>query len=328
MNVAKMKLNFVTLFDSNYLSRGLAMIDSLHRWCKEFHIYVVAFDSETEVILNRLAIDNLTVISLADFEDEALLNVKNSRSKAEYCWTSTPSTILYCIQQFNLDHCTYVDADLLFLADPLPLIQEMGDDSILLTEHRFTWYYKAALRNGIYCVQFMTFKNTSEALEALEWWRDACLDWCFARLEDGKFGDQKYLDDWPSRFKRVHILKHEGGGIAPWNIQQYRIIKKNERFEIVSRRSKKKSNLFFYHFHNFRIYNTGIVDMGEYFLSKDVKNILYKYYIKELRRAVSKLEEKGFFGDAHGLREEPRNFRFRIRKWIGYNFLKNGVAIE
>ena len=32
-------------------------------------------------------------------------------------------------------------------------------------------------------------------LKALKWWRDRCLEWCYARIEDGKFGDQFYIED-------------------------------------------------------------------------------------------------------------------------------------
>ncbi len=55
----------------------------------------------------------------------------------------------------------------------------------------------------------MTFKRNDGEL-VRSWWEERCLEWCYARFEDGKFGDQKYLDDWTSRFnKQVHVLKNK-----------------------------------------------------------------------------------------------------------------------
>src|SRR5690606_18781443 len=106
------RLNFCTLFDSNYLSRGLVMYDSLVTYCPEFHLYVFAFDQLALETLTQLNLPSLTVISLADFEDEELLKVKGERSRAEYCWTCTSSTIQYVLDHFEVENCTYLDADM------------------------------------------------------------------------------------------------------------------------------------------------------------------------------------------------------------------------
>src|ERR1043165_7206868 len=100
-------LNFCTLFDKNYMSRGVAMYQSLSRHCKDFHLYIFAFDEQSDATLRKMNMKNASVVSLKDFEDPELLSVKSSRTRTEYCWTCTSSTILFCIQKFNLTNCTY-----------------------------------------------------------------------------------------------------------------------------------------------------------------------------------------------------------------------------
>jgi hypothetical protein len=244
--------NFCTLFDSNYLTRGLAMYESLKKNCGNFHLYIFPFDDEAYNVLEALKLDNVSLISLKDFEDEELLIVKPLRSKGEYCWTSTSSTILYCIQKFNLDHCTYLDSDLYFFNSPEILLEEVKDKSVLITDHRYSPEYNRSYDCGKYCVQFIFFRNDENGMEALKWWRNACLDWCYNKLEDGKFGDQKYLDDWLTRFKKVIELRHLGGGVAPWNIQQYDLENENEILYISLANSDEKVPLIFYHFHELK----------------------------------------------------------------------------
>jgi len=171
-------LNYCTLFDSNYSSRGLAMYRSLNENAKDFHLFIVAFDDKCYEMLLKLSLKNVTVISLTEFEDEQLLTIKSTRTPQEYCWTCTPSIILYCINKFNLKICTYIDADLLFYSDPEILIDEMGDKSVLITEHRYSPEYDQTKTSGKYCVQFVTFKKDVNGMIVLNWWRDACLDWC------------------------------------------------------------------------------------------------------------------------------------------------------
>ncbi len=271
--------NYCTLFDSNYLTRGLAMYESLKKYSNDFHLFIFAFDNYSFALLKSLDLEFVTITSLKEFEDEELLRIKSSRSKGEYCWTCTPSTIKYSIEKFNLEICTYLDADLYFFSNPTVLIDEMDiNDSVLITEHRYSSEYDQSLTSGIYCVQFMTFKNDENGMRVLNWWRNACIGWCYARFENGKFGDQKYLDDWTSRFEGVHVLQNLGGGVAPWNIQQYDL--SNESFKVI-----------FYHFHNFKFLENNKVDFGNYKLNKINIDRLYVPYIKHLKKISKYLGE-------------------------------------
>lgn len=282
-------MNFCTLFDYNYIHFGLKMYDSLKNHCPVFHLYIIAFDENVELTLKKLGLSNVTVISLSEFEDDELLKVKPTRSRAEYCWTSTPSSILYTLQKYNLDNCTYIDADLFFFSDPTILFDELGQNSILLTEHNYHQKYLQNLKAGIYCVQFMTFKNDKNGLKALQWWRNACIDWCYARFEDNKFGDQKYLDDWTERFEGVYVCKNEGAGVAPWNVKKYKIIQENSSLFI---KSEKKIPIIFYHFHDLKFIGEQQVNLGRYDFDRNIIQNIYKPYLKELISIKNQYHQK------------------------------------
>jgi hypothetical protein len=264
------------------------MYESMLKRNPNFHLYIFPFDDLSEEILRKLSLEKITIVALREFEDETLLSVKPTRSKGEYCWTCTPAIIYFCIKHFGLSHCTYIDADLYFFSNPNVLVDEMGTSSILITEHRYTKRYDKSRRSGIYCVQFVTFKNDQEGILALTWWKDRCLEWCFARVEDGKFGDQKYLDDWPTRFKKVHVLKNLGGGVAPWNVQQYNITVRDNI--VVGDMSGQVFKIIFYHFHDVKLYRNNKVDLGIYKLDQNVLLFIYKEYINEFLRVEGDLK--------------------------------------
>lgn len=287
-------LNFCTLFDSNYLIKGLCMYNSLKNVCANFHLYIFAFDDKAGSLLRNMDLEHVTVISLPEFEDDKLLKVKETRSKGEYCWTCASSTILYCIQQFQLSACTYIDADLFFYSNPKVLIDEMGDNDVQITSHRYTPEYDQTTSSGKYCVQFMTFKNTENGLKVLNWWRNACLNWCYARCEDGKFGDQMYLDDWTTRFSGIHELEHLGGGVAPWNMQQYSLEKRDSILVGIEEESGKTFDLVFFHFHFIHSHQIGFFNefyFGSYKMPLSIKKLLYLPYVSELEKQYRTLKK-------------------------------------
>lgn len=278
--------NFCTLFDSNYLSRGLAMFESLTKHLPEAKLFVVTFDDIAFETLNNLKLSNLIIISLDNFEDSELRRIKQSRSKGEYCWTCTPSIILYCIKKWGLTSCTYLDADLYFFSSPKPLLEELGDHySVSITEHKYTAKFDQTSTSGIYCVQFMTFKNNDQGLEVLQWWRERCIEWCYNRAEDGKFGDQKYLDDWTTRFEGIRVISHLGAGLAPWNIQQFSV---EATPQLLVKKNDRTANAIFFHFHSLKFYHKWIF-LTFYPTPPSALKHFYGEYLITLKNINSKL---------------------------------------
>jgi hypothetical protein len=236
----------------------VALYRSLERYCSDFHLYFFAFDDKCFELLNRLDLKYSTVISLKDFENDDLIRVKPTRTIAEYCWTCTPSTIWYSINKYKLDHCTYLDADMEFLASPDPLFQEIGASSVGITPHNFSKGLKSSERFGKYCVQFNYFKNDKDGMTALNWWKDSCLNWCFAKMENGKYGDQKYLDYFQGKFKNVCVISHYGAGVAPWNISNYNIEPVDNIISIKPKaEADKMFPLIFYHYQGLNFHEKG-----------------------------------------------------------------------
>ena len=243
---------YCTLFDSNYLPRGLALYESLRRHEPESSLRVFCMDEQTKAVLDQLALPGLVAIPLEELEahDPELREVKDGRTPVEYCWTATPSVCLYCLEREpELELITYLDADVYFYSSAQPLFDEMGDDAVMIVPHR----YEADLAHleatsGVYNVELVSFRRDEDGLEALRWWRDRCIEWCYYRVEDGKLGDQKYLDDWPERFRRVHVLEHVGGGLAPWNVNRYALRERDGEVMV------DDVPLVFYHFHSLRLY--------------------------------------------------------------------------
>lgn len=276
--------NYCTLFDSNFLLYGLALHQSLCRHATNFHLYILAFDTECFNILEKLKLKNTIIIHHKDFETETLLKLKKERSIAEYCWTCTPSLIDFCITKYNLNNCTYLDSDIYFYADPTILIDEMQEKSVLITSHNFSKKYSDLTKFGKYCVQFVTFKITPEAMNILREWKNNCIDWCYNRIEGEKFGDQKYLDKWPIVYSCVHELLNIGGGYAPWNIERFELYEEQKSLKI---REKNKSNtLVFFHFHNIKFNNKQNLDKEKfynYFIPENLIDIIFKPYLNTLK---------------------------------------------
>ena len=96
--------NYCTLFNSNYLSRGLNLYYSIKKVSKNFRLYIFAFDNLTLKYLTTKKLKNVTVISLYEFEDKELKKIKNKRTMTEYFGHVLVQQYYICSKNIKLNH--------------------------------------------------------------------------------------------------------------------------------------------------------------------------------------------------------------------------------
>lgn len=274
--------HFVTLFDSRFLPFGLALHASLQGLIPHAQLWVICMDELVEQQIAKLGLNNLATIALSSMETDELRTVKPTRTLGEYCWTITPFVAQAVFDRTeDAKRVTYLDSDLFFFNNPVRFFQEFeaSGKHVLITEHAYAPELDRTEKSGRFCVQFMTVRRTQGGLDVMKWWQDRCIEWCFDRLEDGKFGDQKYLDQWPTLFPtQVHILSQVDQTLAPWNSDYF-----------LTRRPGGHSPVFF-HFQSFRIVSETLVRLYVGFSMGAQSMRFYECYLAALKEQIALLK--------------------------------------
>jgi len=283
---------FCTYFDKNYFTRGMALYQSLKEKCLEFRLWVLCLDEETYRVLSRMSLPQIQLITLEELEkeDAALTKAKSNRSKIEYYFTCTPSLPLFILNHCpQVDLITYLDADLYFFSDITEIFKEIEGCSIAIIKHNFPTHIKKMEVRGLYNVGWLSFRRDSNARACLTRWQDACNAWCYDRVEDGKFADQKYLDDWPSRFNNVVVIKHKGANVTKWNIVNYKIIASEGKVWLDTQ------PIIFFHFHSLQTLTPYLYifdfNCGGAKMSRETYTIIRKFICQPYAQRLSAIQK-------------------------------------
>lgn len=291
-----MKRNFTTLFDKNYLPYALALYESLETHVSSYKIYCFCMDDESYEFMLNANRKNIVPISYNQLETHfpELLVAKKNRSMVEYYFTTTSAVCSYIFDNFpDLELLTYLDADLYFFSSPEPIFEELVNASVGIIPHKFNFFGKFFYEKyGKYNVGWISFKNDVSARKCLEDWRKNCLYWCYDRLENGQYADQKYLDYWPENYSGIHSIRAVGANIAPWNVGRYNI---SLDFKTQVPKVNDQS-LIFYHFASLKQlseneYTTNTCLYMTH-LSSEIKDVIYLPFIANVRKYNSELNVK------------------------------------
>ena len=285
---------YCTYFDHNYLRKGLALYLSLRRESRPQRavLVVLALSERCEQILQRLALPDLVILPLTQLEQQEprLLIAKANRKTVEYYFTLSPWLVKAALCAVpNADRATYLDSDLYFFHSPDALWQEIRKSPVVMVEHRFSPNYADKVIYGRFNVGWNTFDRSLVAQQALNWWAESCLDWCYDRVEGEKFADQGYLSIMYRNTPSTHVLRYPGINLAEYNMDNY---------DLRLSKSGPLANgcpVIYWHMHClFELDDGGFkVMLREDLLADPVIYWAYQHYVDQLRRLNSRLEGMG-----------------------------------
>ena len=282
---------YCTLFDKNYLSRGLTLYFSLQRQEAGAKMVMLCLDRATRDALAELSLADAELILLEELEsyDPALGKVRAARTPAEYYFTCKPVLMRHiALHGKNVSRITYLDSDLFCFSDPKTLAAELASSTVVLTPHRFPPYLKNWEQYGLFNAGWVSTSTDEEGMRFIEWWRERCLEWCEMTVVGEKFADQKYLDQVAGAFPHALALPHSGVNTGPWRLANIRIESSGDKVLV------EGQPLIFYHFHGLRRIFGNWYDSGlcEYYvpLSSEIRKLIYQPYITELRVADERLQ--------------------------------------
>jgi hypothetical protein len=284
--------HYCTYFDSGFLPQGIALWKSLKAHDASAVLWVLALDEVAASVMRGLDAADLRVVELTELEaaDSDLLVAKGNRRRVEYYFTLSPCWPRYLFRTWpEIDRLLYLDADLFLFADPRPVWDDLERGSVLLCSHRLARFLHRYERHGRFNVGVLGWKRNSAGLACLDWWRERCLEWCYDRIEEKRYADQKYLEDWPLLFSGVVECKHPGVNLAPWNWM-------NHRYEFATQGVRVDGlPVVVFHFARFRAlrgdwwWQSGQLDFGV--MPWGLRQALYCKYWRALASAADEIRK-------------------------------------
>lgn len=308
---------YCTYFDSGYLSRGLAMIESLRSVGEDGMVVVLALDDAAADGLRERGGAGLMIIRPGDLEAAypQLLDVRDSRSRMEYMFTLTPWLTLHAMTLApSAEWVTYLDADLWFFSPVDVVFAELEGASVGIVPHRFPADQVWREKYGRYNVGWVSFRADAAGRACLAWWAQSCLEWCYDRPEPGRFADQYYLNDFATVADAVQVISDPGVNTAPWNLAGHTVSSDPDGKPLVDGRP-----LVFFHFH-------GVSREGRRFRFKHatyrvrttstIRDTIYRPYVSRLAQLDGAAEATGRDRHRAGATMMGR-LRSRLLTWWG-----------
>jgi GT2 family glycosyltransferase len=279
---------YCTLFDSDHLSRGLALYQSLQTHGGDFELHVLCLDEPVAAALRKEGLARIRLLPVAELTKAhpALAAARKDRTAREFAATCQPWLLRHLLPRMPAGELlTFLDAGVFFFHSPEPLFEEIGTASVVLSPFRFPTSVSYLEAYGRCSPGWVSLRHDETGLACATAWAAECAEWCFEILEPERYSNQKYLDRWAARWPGVASLAHAGAHVAPWNVRDHAITADaaGPRIGAVP--------VIFYHFHALahldrQLYTAGL-EKYDAVLTPGLRDLIYLPYLQLLRGAAA-----------------------------------------
>lgn len=308
------KVLYVTLSDSDFAPRTIAMLQSLRKFDVFSEFLFVTVGGFTAQELDAIGNLNIPTAPIEEVISKSLYEqIISSRSALSAFWTF-PSVLISKLisQKSSFSDIVYLDADLYFFGDVKECWEEIPLGNIGIVRHNFSKRLENSFPDsGEFNVSWVSFPKDKFGKYVATEWSQQCLKQCpdTPIVHDGKtiYGDQRYLDEWPIKYKKkLTRISHKGVGVAPWNYENYSItFEKNWKID--------RYNLIFYHFSSHQFGFTLARRMGtEYSKVKPIPLNIYIEYENHLAKIAKDLGKDNWKSRYTPLSRRFLNYLLRV----------------
>lgn len=247
--------NYVGL--AKVLQRSIAQ----HGLRIDFRIYVADDDGsqDTDATVYPAACALEAIIPPIEYANMAFMY-----DVTEFC-TSIKAACFQHAFADGYETCIYMDPDIFVVSDMGQILAALAGRNIVMTPHLCLPAIgegpradSGILATGVYNLGFLALRDGPATHRFLAWWHQRLRMQAFNDHYKALYTDQRWMDFVPALFPAdaVHVWRHLGCNVAPWNYHERRIVQDDERFTVRPRAPEdsdgdRSDPLIFLHFSGF-----------------------------------------------------------------------------
>lgn len=235
----------LTICSTNYMAKAIALRESYLSFHPESDFYILIVDRKHDRF-QGLASD-IQILWVEDLGIKYFIHYAMKFDIVELSTNVKPYTMTILLGHY--DQVLYLDPDICVYSELSPVFDALACNSIVVTPHALTPKETSDcefLRFGSFNLGFLGVSKCEEGFEFLDWWSRRCLEYGYTEPQLGLSVDQKWIDLAPSFFAGLKILRDPGLNVAPWNLHERTILRREEAWLV-----NEKYPLRFFHFSSF-----------------------------------------------------------------------------